>query len=276
MHRKLAWGDDGDIIAKADMVANELSKCVECDGVYISLAGSNRLYSFGMTGPEPSVEKRRVHEVADTVCGVTIELNQRQVLNDARSVDRLAAIPYVASGNVVGYLGQPIRDGDTNAIGAICAVTAKPRVWSEVDMLNLQLSCMETEYLLATELLQSEMTFLSQALGDYDNVLMALTNNMKLMTSVHGADGELLFATNALMQEIDASDLEDAFRWHQAHQVPAASAEGPHASGPDTKLAPSINVLKKPGKTGNWHATIRTCPGSVSFVSWKPRVERPA
>ncbi len=121
MKRKLSWGDEKGIVAKADQVAKKLSKSVPCDGVYISLVNKNRLYSFGMTGADGSDDRRRHHEFADTVCGVTITKNTSLDYTDAREDDALADIPYVANGAIVGYLGKPIRDADAQAIGAICA-----------------------------------------------------------------------------------------------------------------------------------------------------------
>lgn len=269
--RSLSWGDEIGLIAKADRVADELRDTVACDAVYISLVNRERLYSFGLSGPDQSNEDNRKHEVADTVCAVTIERNAPQDFPDARDVRILASRPYVAGGGIVGYLGKPIRDADANAIGAICLISSRPRDWSDTDRLNLKLSCMEAEYLLATELLKQEMSHLSAALGEYDEIIMSLTTNIKLMTSVHGSEGELLFATNALLEEIDATQLEEAVRQFQSAQTVMEHAGNPmaHDQPADIHMMPVIAVKNKKDEATHWHATVQNSPGSVAFVSWR-------
>ncbi|MEP2031284.1 MAG: GAF domain-containing protein [Paracoccaceae bacterium] len=270
MHKKVSWCDDVKIVAKADKVAAELSNSVKCDGVFISLANRNRLFSFGMASAEGPNDNMRSHEYADSICGVTIDKNTQLVLSDARKTEEFSTIPYVSEGHIVGYLGQPIRDAEARAIGAICAISSEPRVWSESDKRNLQMSCVETEYLLATELLQREMVYLSQALGEYDSILMSLANNIDLMTSVHSENGELLFATKTLLDELDVSSLEDGFRRYQKYLEIMKKAEGGkmlHLNDNDPSGS-GLLVRGKFDKNLCWRANIQKTPGSVSFASW--------
>ncbi|WP_299850789.1 hypothetical protein [uncultured Roseovarius sp.] len=272
MQRRKNWGAEEGIVEKADKVAAQLAEVVNCDGVYISLANRSRLFSFGMTGAQQDEYSGRSHEFSDTLCGVTVTRNTMQELNDARTVNELSTIPYVLEGFIVGYLGQPIRDEKSNAIGAICAVSSEPRIWSEVDKLNLQLCCMEAEHLLATELLQSEMRFMSEALGEYDNIVMALTKNIQLMTSIHGENGELLFATNALLEEIDACALEDAFCWHRKVPVLTEHTEGLNLPYQATwsDRTHEIVVRGRSEKVKYWQGITQNTPGEITFVSWMP------
>ncbi len=150
-------------------------------------------------------------------------------------------------------------------------LSAEPRTWSDTDKLKLQMSCMEAEYLLATELLKKEMSYLSAALGEYDRIVMSLTDNIKLMTSVHDENGDLLFATNALLEEIDATQLEDAVRNHQKNTkiLEFESTQIQTDRLPDHHVTSDIQVCSKIDESKRWKATVQNGVDSVSFVSWQ-------
>jgi hypothetical protein len=114
------------------------------------------------------------------------------------------------------------------------------------------------------------MVYLSQALGEHDNILMSLTNNIKLMTSVHGEGGELLFATKSLLEEIDVSSLQDAYSRHQ--KFPQIIEQGDVGNtlhdGAEVPATSQLRVRGKSDEVKVWQMTIQKSPGSVSFVSW--------
>ena len=270
MQDLLSTADGGDILRKADGIAEKLSEHLECDAVYISVANRNRLFSFGMKGGAGTTDADRFHESADTVCAKTISKNELVALSDARLNDEYSDIAYVDQGAIVGYVGQPIRNSEGGVIGAICGISRTPRIWSDADKLSLQLACLEVECLLSTELLKSELAFLSRALGEYDTVVLALTQNMCLMSSVHDAQGEVLFASKCLLDEIDAENLEAAFRDSRVAAI-SCSEKGQVRSVENLDPEPAqdnVLVVQSLKTATSWHGSVEQCPGPVYFVSW--------
>ena len=270
MKTKVADRSVNGIIAKADTIADALIERIECDKVYVSLANNDTLFSIGITGALGPDNMNRKHIIGDTVCGFTIARNERLVLEDARLDEELSDVPFVESGGIVAYLGQPLCDESAKPIGAICAVSSKPKKWTDTDILNLQNSCKEIEQLLATEMLSRQIEEFSGALLDYDNVLLALAHNLDLMASVHNASGDLLFATNKLLQHLPPASLEKAV----AQQDPKEDlfclppSENVVDLRTQAKFAPRVRVSSRSGQAECWGIDVLKSSDTMLFVSW--------
>lgn len=246
------WDTQTDILSKADELAADLADQLNCDFVVISLANTERLFSFGVAGMDVTDVRARLHDCSDTVCCMTVEKNSAVVISDARTVEGILERLYVTTGKIVGYIGEPIRDASRAAIGAICAVTASPRQWSDADKLAIKQVRDETENLLAYSMMQNEVSSQSRALGDYDNIVGAIALHADAMISIHNTSGELLFATNALLNEVEPQTLEAYVR----------------SNSQDQGLRENRSTWGLNSDGRNWHPKMRCHGNDVVFVQW--------
>lgn len=257
-----------DIITKADKLADELSKNIKCSGVFVSLANNRQLFSVGMAKEETSDNNARLHNARDSLCAITVSKNEPLVLNDARSYSETSEIPYVAAGHIVGYLGQPIRDMEDKAIGAICAISSTPRIWSQIDVLSLKNTCLEAEKLIANAIIGSEDTTLTRSLNEYDNILGSMAVNADFKVSIHNERGDLLFATNALLACFDHTFLQDQVREGNKRQSLVSEPRKPVRSRRDTKNEYS-SILCFTDNASQWIAKVKKCSTGTVFVCWE-------
>ncbi|MEO0774398.1 MAG: GAF domain-containing protein [Pseudomonadota bacterium] len=249
-----------DLIAKADALALRFSDKLDCESVFISLASTDRLFPFGMSIADAPEIQDRVLLAKETICALTAERNEPLAFGDARKVDAIKNRAIVKSGAIVGYMGAPIRDVSGEAIGAICATTTVPRIWSEADRLILSNAALEAEVLLATARLKQENDVLSRALVEYDDIIGAIAKHADAMISIHGTSGTLIFATNALLTRLEPCELERQF-----HKAVAS------------QMMKGLTGLNEPQITWGGaqdnealHPTRQSQSGSLTFVKWGP------
>ncbi|MEM6589987.1 MAG: GAF domain-containing protein [Pseudomonadota bacterium] len=248
-----------DLIAKSDTLARELTVKMNCDCVFISLANTNNLFSLGASVLDPTDVEERVQLASDTVCAITAARNEPLTLDDARTVKEMLKRPFVAEGKVVGYLGKPLRDENAESVGAICAVTTATRLWSEMDHVILQNAAGQVEKMLTEAGFRHSHLCLSNALGEYDDMMGAIAMYAEAKISVHGASGELLFATNALLQDVEPCVLEDHMRrTHNQHGLDETAA-----LRVPNKKAPCQN-------TQRLRPRVRSHSEHITFVQWDP------
>lgn len=258
------------IAAKADRIADALLERIDCEQVYVRLTKNETLLPIGMTGGLEAEILPTKETIGDEICGLTIERRERLVLEDANLDDSFSNVPFVGSGDVVAYLGQPLCDEAAKPIGALCAVSSKPKKWTETDILYLQNACKEIEQLFARELLSRQIEEFSGALLDYDNVLLALAHNLNVMISVHNAVGNLLFATNTLLQHLTPASLERAVAHHDPEDTTRCDpvAENVVDIRTQAKFAPQVRLSARSGRSECWSVEVFKSSNSMQFVAW--------
>lgn len=243
-----------DFLSQADQMARDLAVRFDCDAVFISLANTDDVLPFGVsTINAPDVSERGLRAL-DTICAVTTERNELVVFHDTRKAESIMDREFVRSGHVVGYMGYPIRDEFGHAIGAICATTKDPRIWSMDEQLTLKAAGSQAEMLLATAILKRENLFMSRTLGEYDEILGAIALHAGAMLSIHSNSGGLLFATNALLKTLSSDALEEMI--HRALTTKKAQDQSRH------------------GMEASWRPTIHGHSGALIFAQWD-RVTEP-
>lgn len=267
MERNAHLSIQNDIVVKADKLANDLALEMKCTGVFVSLANTGQLFSIGVSETEMSKAGVRIHDIKDSVCGVTVSENKPISLTDARATIETSEIPYVTAGHIVGYIGHPIRDRQSVAIGAICAYSDTPRNWSKVDELMLKKSSLEVEYLIANAVSDIEGSALSQSLAEYDRILGSIAVHADIKVSIHNNKGDLLFASNALLAQIDSSFIEAQVRKRLKFQPHGSNERGLAALDNSTA---SDAILSQPSRQPftKWIAHVQECSHDTLFVSW--------
>ncbi|MEO0372187.1 MAG: GAF domain-containing protein [Pseudomonadota bacterium] len=252
-----------DVIEKADKLAEDLCAKMKCDSVYISLANDERLFPFGISEPGTNNVADRILLAKDTICSVTSQRNEMVSLPDARTVEGLKDRGIVKSGGIVGYMGLPIRDEAGHSIGAICATTTTPRAWTEIDRMMLFSAASETQAMLATAGLKHENQVLSDALGEYDEIIGAIAKHADALISIHAKAGTLIFATNALLHRMDPCELEK-----QVNRALTMTKRPGFPSLQEPKLR-----WNGRGDEGSLRPTMRSHSGALTFVKWEPSGE---
>jgi GAF domain-containing protein len=64
-----------------------------------------------------------------SICQYAVTNGAPLVIEDARVDPALKHHPAVLDGSVVAYLGIPLTDRGANAVGTLCVVDRKPRLW---------------------------------------------------------------------------------------------------------------------------------------------------
>lgn len=151
---------DMELVSKVDGIAREFEQRVAKSGVVIRMPEADRLMFFGLDDTAiPGLKS-----VCDTACTITMSDNTPFVLDWAAgsaSADARVGLPQTPA---VACLGLPIRNKRDQAVGAICALTTTPRVWSELDKTALSLAQSQIELLLVKMHLKSQINGLSKAL----------------------------------------------------------------------------------------------------------------
>lgn len=261
-----------DLVAKADKIAHGFCQRVPGSHVFVKLANTDRLVPFGFAGPEASEDQQDLISLVDDVCSATMA---KGAVYDTGNHPASPAIQgsneatLQASGAIMAL---PIRNKQGKAIGAICAFCRKPRIWSDYEKLSLEFARCQTEYLLATTDLTNQVGTLSQALKEYDDIATMIAAHAEQTFSVHGPSGDLLFATNALLDHVELDVLETQMRkmgkmttvsaspLGDSDEPDDASASAYAAVASDTAVASSKQV---------WRARVRSRSKQASFVHWE-------
>jgi GAF domain-containing protein len=95
-----------------------------------------QVYPGGEGLPEPLHTQRRLAMNGPFTRQVVVDAKPL-VLSDARLDERVRDTAVVQKMGLVAYAGYPIFDLRGRAVGALCAVDARPRTWSADDLASL-------------------------------------------------------------------------------------------------------------------------------------------
>ena len=270
---------DMDLVAKADKIARGFCQRVPDSHVFIKLANTDQLIPFGFAGPAEFDVGQSLCGMVDDVCMTTmadnapVRFNRPLDQNPENASEAQEAPPKPD----VAIMALPIRDKHGQAIGAICALSQKADHWSDFDQLAFELACCQTQNLLATTALNSQLTTLSQALKEYDDIATMIATHAHQTFSVHGPSGELIFATNALLQQVKIDELEAQIRkkgnMAAVSIQPESMPEMAHATPAGDFETDEMDLAIAPDKVASdkqvWRARVQNDSKYVTFVHWE-------
>ena len=100
----------------------------------MSLVDADRQFFKSQAGLSGEVAEARQTPLSYSFCKYAVETREPFVVSDAREHPLLADNLAVRDYGVIAYAGIPLVLSDGHAIGAMCAIDAKPRRWSERDI----------------------------------------------------------------------------------------------------------------------------------------------
>ena len=147
-----------------DVLVRLLSTAVQAPVGLLNLVDADRLYVIGRYG-FPDLDEIPLD---NSFCQFVVSADAPFAVGDARLDPMLRDLPAVVDLGVVAYLGQPIHDGNGQALGALCVLDRRDRQWREADMTAVADAAQLVEALLAAEV--SHHTILTAA-GEADSIL---------------------------------------------------------------------------------------------------------
>jgi serine phosphatase RsbU (regulator of sigma subunit) len=165
--RLAALAASGQLGSAPEQVFDDLARLAAsvtgCDISAITFVGATRTFWKSVPHlPYGGLEKWQ-NAVGDSFCYFPVGMNAPFIVEDAEKDPRTAGHPAIGPWGVGAWAGYPIVTSDGQAIGSMCVIDARPRVWktSELEALailaravsaevNLRVSLEATEAALAT------------------------------------------------------------------------------------------------------------------------------
>ncbi|MEM8656246.1 MAG: GAF domain-containing protein [Pseudomonadota bacterium] len=240
-----------------DALAQSVTAKLRCDLSLISIAQEDALWALGHSEPDQTPETRTLL-ARDTVCEHTMKARAPLRVADVRSDPRLRTLSAVSAMNIGAYLGVPLRVNGDNIIGAMCALNETPRIWSDTELAYLEAVADLVESKIEKHMLRYEQKALSTALAENDAILSTLAEASGKAITVHNDAGELVFANDALREELDLTYQELLVLPQAAQQL----ADGGARSG-DV----SLDVPGRPNHA--LHVDLYAPKAGLTLAEWR-------
>jgi GAF domain-containing protein len=117
-----------------DRIAAMACRLLRTPVVLVNLVGSERQRFIGCGGGDPAWASVRGMPLTHGFCPFAVGAEDAYAFDDARADPALAANPVVEQLGVRAYAGVPLRAGDGEPIGTLCAIDQEPHPWSEDDL----------------------------------------------------------------------------------------------------------------------------------------------
>ena len=105
---------------------------------FVSFVEEDRIFLQSCQGLEGWTSPDRSAVRSGTICSTVIDSPDPVVISDTRELPQFRDLSLVLELGVVAYLGIPLVTDDGHALGSLCAVDQKPRVWSQEDVETLR------------------------------------------------------------------------------------------------------------------------------------------
>ena len=201
------YSNDFSNLVEFDALAQSISAKLRCDMSLISIVSAEALIAMGHSH-EHLNSGNRSFALRDTVCGRTVAAGEALRINNAQADPSLCALHSVQDLQIGAYLGVPLRLEGRGIVGAVCAITTSARIWrdGEVDYLIAVGDLVESK--IERHLLRYEQKALSAALAENDAILTMLSQMEGKAMTVHNAAGDLVFANNAVRNDLNLNTRE--------------------------------------------------------------------
>lgn len=190
-----------------DALAQSITAKLRCDTSLISVVNVDALISLGYSGDAP-LQAARTFKLHDTVCARTVRAAKPVRIADAKNDPAVRNIPSVTSFDIGAYMGVPLKIEGYGVVGAVCAITASPRLWQDSEVDYLIAVCDLVESKIERQMLRFEQKALSDALAENDAILTMLSQMEGKALTVHNAEGDLVFANSALRTKLNLNTRE--------------------------------------------------------------------
>lgn len=195
-------------MAEFDALAQSVQAKLNCKVCLISVVQEDALVALGHASVD-LVPVQKAISARDMICAHTVRRGVPVRVPDITKEPFLRTIPTVAALGVEAYIGVPLRLHCGEVVGAICGLSAEPRIWTqgEVDYMLDVADLAESK--IERHLLRYEQKALSAALAETDAILSTLAELRDRALTVQNRDGALVFANLALRTELglDHGDL---------------------------------------------------------------------
>ncbi|BBX50962.1 hypothetical protein GCM10009645_42920 [Mycolicibacterium poriferae] len=113
-----------------DRITRAAAQALDAPHALVSLVDADRQFFKSSAGLGELTKEERQTPLNRSVCQYAVANGVPLILEDARADPVFKNHPAVLDGTLVAYLGIPLIDGDSNAIGTLCVYDEKPRLWS--------------------------------------------------------------------------------------------------------------------------------------------------
>lgn len=184
-----------------DVLAASVAAKLNCKNCLISVREEDALYAMGHSDA-PSKDENRWVAARDTICQYTARLGKPAKINEVDRSPMLRDAPTVSAFGIGAYLGAPLVLHDGSCIGAMCALSTTPRVWTDDELAFLLDAAQMASDQIELQVAKLENTRLSGALGDVDRIVATLAQSRRGARSVHDERGQIIFANQAMYAEL--------------------------------------------------------------------------
>lgn len=121
-----------------DRVTRLAATLLEVPTVLMTIVDRQRQFFKSQVGlPEP-VARARETPLSYSFCQWVVADDAALIVADTRQHPLLRLNPSTTEMGVLAYAGIPIRAGDVEPIGTLCAFDSKPRLWSDAELSSLR------------------------------------------------------------------------------------------------------------------------------------------
>ncbi|WP_299725127.1 GAF domain-containing protein [uncultured Tateyamaria sp.] len=250
------YSNDFSNLAEFDALAQSISAKLRCDMSLISIVSAEALIALGYSNDTRGLDNRSFN-LRDTICGRTVAAGKPLRINNAKSDPNINSLPAVQNLNIGAYLGVPLVVEGRGIVGAVCAITTSARIWQdgEVDYLLAVGDLVESK--IERHLLRYEQKALSAALAENDAILTMLSQMEGKAMTVHNAAGELVFANNAMRNDLKLNTQEMLSLPQVArHLLPEIT----HPGGVDVSLPVPMQTAL--------NVQVSACENGLTLAEW--------
>lgn len=120
-----------------DRLAALVRRELHVNGAAVSIVLHDHQVLPGADGLPPEIQASRRIPLEQSMCTTVLATDAPYVVTDVRAAGADRDTEALANLGVVAYAGYPVRDMRDRAVGALCAISATPREWSDHDLIVL-------------------------------------------------------------------------------------------------------------------------------------------
>ncbi|HEU4326008.1 MAG TPA: PAS domain S-box protein [Roseiflexaceae bacterium] len=117
--------------AAFDRFTRLAARMLDAPTAMINLPDGERLLFKSCFGVPEAWAVRREGDLSPSFCQHVLALNVPFVVADARNDPLVCGYPMVQKGEVISYIGVPLKTDDDQPLGVLCVIDTAPRDWSE-------------------------------------------------------------------------------------------------------------------------------------------------
>lgn len=129
---------DGTPEVAYDRVTQLVARLLAAPTALLSIVDKDRQYFRSQVGLGEPWAAQRQTPLSHSFCQWVVSGKERVAVDDARAHPLLRTNLAIRDLGVIAYAGVPVCSGSGEAPGSLCAIDAKPRQWSDQDLLTLQ------------------------------------------------------------------------------------------------------------------------------------------